>query len=88
MSLRCSVNTRCKVGVAPLFDLRDVAYSEVTIGFVQGYALTGRYSIFPSYEAFLAIVDTMILQTAKFLKVALETRWRKDMPSLTYIETR
>jgi xylulose-5-phosphate/fructose-6-phosphate phosphoketolase len=34
--------------------------SEHTLqGFAQGYALTGRYSIFPSYEAFLAIVDTM-----------------------------
>jgi xylulose-5-phosphate/fructose-6-phosphate phosphoketolase len=33
--------------------------SEHTLqGFAQGYALTGRYSIFPSYEAFLSIVDT------------------------------
>lgn len=55
---------------------------------MQGYHLTGRYSIFPSYEAFLAIIDTMVLQTAKFLKVSLEVSWRKDMPSLTYIETR
>ena len=62
--------------------------SEHTLqGFVQGYALTGRYSVFPSYEAFLAIVDTMIIQYAKFVKVARETKWRPDLPSLTYIET-
>jgi D-xylulose 5-phosphate/D-fructose 6-phosphate phosphoketolase len=31
-------------------------------GFLQGYTLTGRTGLLPSYEAFLSIVDTMILQ--------------------------
>jgi xylulose-5-phosphate/fructose-6-phosphate phosphoketolase len=62
--------------------------SEHTLeGFAQGYALTGRTSIFPSYEAFLGIVSTMIAQFAKFMKVAAETTFRKPTPSLTFIET-
>jgi len=63
--------------------------SEHTLqGFLQGYTLTGRTGLFPSYEAFLGIVDTMIAQYAKFVKVAVEdTTWRKPMSSLNYIET-
>jgi len=62
--------------------------SEHTLqGYMQGYALTGRYSVFPSYEAFLSIVDTLIIQFAKFIKVAKETNWHGPIPSLTYIET-
>jgi len=62
--------------------------SEHTLqGFLQGYSMTGRYGVLPSYEAFLSIVDTMIIQFSKFIKVALETKWRGDVPSLTYIET-
>lgn len=62
--------------------------SEHTLqGFLQGYTLTGRHGLFPSYEAFLGIVTTMIEQYAKFEKMALETKWRGDVPGLTYIES-
>jgi xylulose-5-phosphate/fructose-6-phosphate phosphoketolase len=55
---------------------------------LQGYTLTGRTGIFPSYEAFLGIIHTMMVQYSKFVKVANES-WRKDFPcgSLNYIET-
>ncbi|KAJ1303423.1 hypothetical protein OPQ81_011614 [Rhizoctonia solani] len=62
--------------------------SEHTLqGFLQGYTLTGRTGLFPSYEAFIGIVTTMVEQYAKFLKMALETKWRGDVASLNYIET-
>ena len=54
---------------------------------MQGYTLTGRHALFPSYESFLGIVQTMIEQYAKFVKMALETKWRGDVAGLTYIET-
>jgi xylulose-5-phosphate/fructose-6-phosphate phosphoketolase len=38
-------------------------------GFLQGYALTGRVGIFPSYESFLGIVHTMMVQYSKFNKM-------------------
>ncbi|CAE6415216.1 unnamed protein product [Rhizoctonia solani] len=62
--------------------------SEHTLqGFLQGYTLTGRTGLFPSYEAFIGIVSTMVEQFAKFQKMALETKWRGDVASLNYIET-
>ncbi|THU99983.1 phosphoketolase [Dendrothele bispora CBS 962.96] len=56
-------------------------------GMLQGYTLTGRVGLFPSYEAFLGIVHTMMVQYAKFAKMAAETPWRKDIGSLNYLET-
>ena len=56
-------------------------------GFLQGYTLTGRTGIFPSYESFLGIVHTMMVQYSKFNKMARETTWRKDISSINYIET-
>jgi xylulose-5-phosphate/fructose-6-phosphate phosphoketolase len=62
--------------------------SEHTLqGFLQGYTLTGRHGLFPSYEAFLPIVTTMMVQFAKFQKMARESTWRGDTASLNYIET-
>ncbi|KAL0954571.1 hypothetical protein HGRIS_003531 [Hohenbuehelia grisea] len=56
-------------------------------GMLQGYTLTGRTGLFPSYEAFLGIVHTMMVQYSKFTKMAFETTWRQDVGSLNYIET-
>lgn len=62
--------------------------SEHTLqGFAQGYSLTGRTSLFPSYESFLGIVTTMIEQYAKFIKNGTETNFRVKTPSINYIET-
>lgn len=54
---------------------------------MQGYTLTGRTVLFPSYESFLGIVHTMMLQYAKFVKIAREVSWRGGLPSINYIET-
>lgn len=56
-------------------------------GFLQGYTGTGRTGLFPSYESFLGIVHTMMIQYSKFNKMARETSWRKDVSSINYIET-
>ena len=54
-------------------------------GWLQGYLLTGRHGLFPCYEAFVAIVDSMMAQYAKLLKQSAEIPWRKPVPSLTYL---
>jgi len=54
---------------------------------LQGYTLTGRTGLFPSYEAFLGIIHTMMVQYSKFSKMAAETNWRKPVGSLNYLET-
>ncbi len=56
-------------------------------GLAQGYILTGRFSIFTSYEAFIPIVSSMADQYSKFLKIARKTDWRGDVPSFNYILT-
>jgi len=56
-------------------------------GWMQGYALTGRFGLFPSYEGFLGIITTMAIQYAKFIKIGRETGWRPDTPSINYIES-
>ncbi len=54
-------------------------------GLAQGYALSGRFAVFPSYESFIMIVASMADQFSKFMKIARETKWRGDIPSLNYI---
>jgi xylulose-5-phosphate/fructose-6-phosphate phosphoketolase len=54
-------------------------------GWLQGYLLTGRHGLFPCYEAFAPIVDSMMNQYAKFLKVSAEVPWRKPVSSFTYL---
>jgi len=56
-------------------------------GLAQGYTLTGRFSFFTSYEAFIPIVSSMADQYSKFLKIARRTDWRGDVPSFNYILT-
>jgi xylulose-5-phosphate/fructose-6-phosphate phosphoketolase len=54
---------------------------------LQGYLLTGRHGLFPCYEAFAPIVDSMMNQYAKFLKVSAEIAWREPVSSLNYLLT-
>ncbi|KAJ7638132.1 XFP N-terminal domain-containing protein [Mycena rosella] len=56
-------------------------------GMLQGYTLTGRTGLFPSYEAFLGIIQTMMVQYSKFTKMSAETQWRQPCGSLNYLET-
>lgn len=56
-------------------------------GLMQGYVLTGRFALFPSYEAFLGIIATMMAQYAKFIKICKEITWRHSVPSINYIES-
>lgn len=56
-------------------------------GLLEGYLLTGRYGMFASYEAFATIVDSMVAQHAKWLKVCNEISWRAPISSLNLILT-
>jgi xylulose-5-phosphate/fructose-6-phosphate phosphoketolase len=56
-------------------------------GWLEGYLLTGRHGILHSYEAFIRIVDSMLTQHAKWLKMSSELPWRQDIASLNYLLT-
>ena len=54
-------------------------------GWLEGYLLTGRHGIFNSYEAFIRIIDSMVSQHAKWLKVSKELSWKRPIASLNYL---
>ena len=54
-------------------------------GALEGYLLTGRHGFFDSYEAFIRIVDSMVSQHAKWLKVTKQLPWRAPIASLNLI---
>ena len=56
-------------------------------GELEGYLLTGRHGIFVSYEAFARVVDSMVSQHAKWLKVTRGLEWRKPISSLNIVLT-
>jgi len=56
-------------------------------GWMEGYVLSGRHGIFASYEGFVPIVDSMVAQYAKWLKMARETPWRKPLAPLNFLLT-
>lgn len=56
-------------------------------GILEGYLLTGRHGSFNSYEAFIRVVDSMVAQHAKWLKVCNEISWRKPISSLNLVLT-
>ncbi|MGO1052302.1 phosphoketolase family protein [Crossiella sp. CA198] len=65
----------------------EVLSEHLCQGWAQGYLLTGRHALFPCYEAFASIVDSMVNQYAKFLKMAAEVPWRAPVASLNYLLT-
>lgn len=54
-------------------------------GMLEGYLLTGRHGFIYSYEAFIRIIDSMVSQHAKWLKVTKEIPWREDISSLNIL---
>jgi xylulose-5-phosphate/fructose-6-phosphate phosphoketolase len=65
----------------------EVLSEHLCQAWLQGYLLTGRHGLFPSYEAFLTIISSMMDQYAKFLKMSGEFSWRLPVASLNYIQT-
>jgi len=54
-------------------------------GWLEGYLLTGRHGLFNCYEAFIHIIDSMLNQHAKWLKVTAGLPWRRKIASLNYL---
>lgn len=74
--------------LAPTGRVMDSMLSEhQSEGWLEGYLLTGRHGLFHSYEAFIRIVDSMVNQHAKWLKMCDELPWRANIASLNYLLT-
>jgi xylulose-5-phosphate/fructose-6-phosphate phosphoketolase len=63
----------------------EVLSEHLCQGWLEGYLLTGRHGIFNCYEAFIHIIDSMMNQHAKWLKVTRDIPWRRPIASLNYL---
>jgi xylulose-5-phosphate/fructose-6-phosphate phosphoketolase len=73
--------------IAPDGRVMEVLSEHMCQGWLEGYLLTGRHGFFSCYEAFIHIVDSMVNQHAKWLKVTRGIPWRKPVASLNYLLT-
>jgi xylulose-5-phosphate/fructose-6-phosphate phosphoketolase len=71
--------------LAPDGRVMEVLSEHLCEGWLEGYLLTGRHGLFNCYEAFIHIVDSMVNQHAKWLKVSAEVPWRRPVPSLNIL---
>ncbi|WAL63285.1 phosphoketolase family protein [Amycolatopsis cynarae] len=65
----------------------EVLSEHLCQGWLEGYLLTGRHGLFSCYEAFVHIVDSMVNQHIKWLRVSREIPWRRPIASLNYLLT-
>jgi xylulose-5-phosphate/fructose-6-phosphate phosphoketolase len=75
------------VKLSPNGRVMEVLSEHLCEGWLEGYLLTGRHGIFPCYEAFVTIVDSMFNQYAKWIKSCNEIPWRRPVASLNYLLT-
>jgi xylulose-5-phosphate/fructose-6-phosphate phosphoketolase len=73
--------------VSPDGRVMEVLSEHMCQGWLEGYLLTGRHGFFSCYEAFIHIIDSMLNQHAKWLKVTRHIPWRKPIASLNYLLT-
>ncbi|HEU5108202.1 MAG TPA: phosphoketolase family protein, partial [Micromonosporaceae bacterium] len=71
--------------LAPGGRVMEVLSEHLCQGWLEGYLLTGRHGLFTSYEAFIHVVDSMLNQHAKWLKVTPHIPWRRPIASLNYL---
>ena len=65
----------------------EVLSEHLCQGWMEGYLLTGRHGLFPCYEAFITIIDSMFNQYAKWIKSSNELSWRLPLSSFNYLLT-
>jgi xylulose-5-phosphate/fructose-6-phosphate phosphoketolase len=65
----------------------EILSEHVCEGWLEGYLLTGRHGVFTCYEAFIHIVDSMVNQHAKWIKVSRGIPWRRSIASLNVLLT-
>ena len=73
--------------ISPDGRVMEVLSEHLCQGWLEGYLLTGRHGLFSCYEAFIHIIDSMLNQHAKWLRVANKIQWRQPIASLNYLLT-
>ena len=86
---RCSVGETIPIDdhVSPEGRVMEVLSEHCCEGWLEGYLLSGRHGVFPTYEAFAQVVDSMVTQHAKWMEQCRELPWRKALASLNVFLT-
>jgi xylulose-5-phosphate/fructose-6-phosphate phosphoketolase len=71
--------------LAPDGRVMEVLSEHLCQGWLEGYLLTGRHGVFNCYEAFAHIIDAMLNQHVKWLRVTHAIPWRQPIASLNYL---
>ena len=75
------------VHLAPGGKVVEMLSEHACQGWLEGYLLSGRHGLFSCYEAFVHIIDAMVNQHVKWLKVSSGIEWRAPIASLNYLLT-
>jgi len=75
------------INLSPDGRVLEILSEHACEGWLEGYLLTGRHGLFSCYEAFIHIVDSMVNQHIKWLKVSRRLPWRRPIASLNYLVT-
>lgn len=72
---------------SPSGQITELLSENVLLGLMTGHVLSGKPAMLASYEAFLPIVTSQLLQHLKFLEQASTVAWRPDYPALNLLST-
>ena len=86
-TLNVDVNLSGGFNLSTTGRVMEVLSEHLCQGWLEGYLLTGRHGFFSCYEAFIHIIDSMLNQHAKWLKVCNQIPWRAPIASLNYLLT-
>jgi xylulose-5-phosphate/fructose-6-phosphate phosphoketolase len=75
------------VNLTPDGRVMEILSEHTCQGWLESYLLTGRHGLFSCYEAFIHLVDSMVNQHVKWLKVSRGLAWRRPVASLNYLLT-
>ena len=75
------------VNLTPDGRVLEILSEHTCEGWLEGYLLTGRHGLFSCYEAFIHLIDSMLNQYVKWLKVSRRLPWRRPIASLNYLIT-
>ena len=65
----------------------EMLSENVLFSVMTGHLMNGEQAMMGSYEAFLPIITSQLLQHLKFIKQAREVEWRSPMPAVNLLST-
>ena len=65
----------------------EMLSENVLFSVMTGHLANGEKAMFGSYEAFLLVITSQLLQQIKFIKQSKSVEWRKETPAVNLLST-